>query len=161
LTPIQGYESKYAITDDGNIFSYHKGDIVNPVINSRGYYIVPLYKDGKRKNVRIHRLIAIHFIPNQNKLPEVNHIDGNKLNNRPDNLEWCTRSENMQHAYSTGLARVGEDHCNAKLTQAGVDYCRQVCVKRHPEFGVKALARQFGVSPMNISYVINGHTWNN
>lgn len=71
----------------------------------RGYYIVTLCKGKERKTKKIHRLVAEAFIPNvENKL-QVNHIDGNKLNNNVKNLEWCTDSENMIHAYKTGLMK--------------------------------------------------------
>lgn len=67
------------------------------------YCILALYNNGVRKDIALHRLVAKYFVPNPDNLPQVNHIDGNKHNNRADNLEWCTNSENQTHAYKTGL----------------------------------------------------------
>ena len=84
--------------------------------NSHGYKFISLGcgKRGTRKNIAIHRLVAEAFIPNPNNLPEVNHIDGNKLNNNIDNLEWCTRSENMLHAYKLGLHKPIQEYIKCK-----------------------------------------------
>lgn len=70
---------------------------------NKRYLVVTAQLEGKQKHFYVHRLIAEAFIPNPDNKTEVNHIDGNPLNNRLDNLEWCTRSENTQHAYRTGL----------------------------------------------------------
>ncbi|CEI81277.1 NUMOD4 motif [Oceanobacillus oncorhynchi] len=64
---------------------------------------VELYKEGSRKRVRVHRLVAEAFIPNPEKLPQVNHKDGNPLNNHVENLEWCTHKENVNHGFDNGL----------------------------------------------------------
>lgn len=71
--------------------------------NKNGYPQVNLCHEYKRKYKRIHRLIALSFIDNPNNYKEVNHKDGNKLNWAINNLEWCTRSQNMKHAHETGL----------------------------------------------------------
>jgi len=74
-------------------------------VNQFGYEEIHMSKDGKNKHCRIHRLVAEAFIPNPDNLPEVNHIDGVKLNNCVENLEWTSRSANMLHAYSIGKGR--------------------------------------------------------
>ena len=71
----------------------------------KGYLVAHLSKDNKAKNILVHRLVAESFIPNPNKYPCVNHIDGNKQNNNINNLEWCTHSENDLHAYKIGLRK--------------------------------------------------------
>lgn len=71
--------------------------------NKKGYTQTILYRDKKPYPVKIHRLVANAFIPNPENKPQVNHIDGDKNNNRIDNLEWCTQAENIQHSYKTGL----------------------------------------------------------
>jgi hypothetical protein len=65
---------------------------------------IALFKNSKEKNIRVHRIVAEAFIPNTCNKTQINHIDGNKTNNRVDNLEWCTCSENINHAYKTGLS---------------------------------------------------------
>jgi hypothetical protein len=71
---------------------------------SNGYRFVCLRKNGINKNVLVHRLVAKSFVPNYEELKCVNHLDGDKLNNSIENLEWCTFSQNRKHAYATGLA---------------------------------------------------------
>lgn len=87
--------------------------------DNNGYLYVSLYnKENKRKSLKIHRLIAEHFIENKDNKPEVNHKDGNKQNNVIVNLEWVTKSENTIHAFRLGLRKIikGEDHVNSKYT---------------------------------------------
>lgn len=104
---ILEFKGQYQVSNLGNVRSLIRNKILKPAkisnnrINSTGYYVVNL----KGKLYYIHRLVAETFIPNPNKLPQVNHIDGNKLNNCIDNLEWCTNSENIKHAYRTGLMK--------------------------------------------------------
>lgn len=92
----------YDVTEDGVCINTETGHIKKPFI-SRGYKKVKLWKNGKSKNMLIHRMVALKYIPNPDNKPQVNHIDGNKLNNNVSNLEWCTREENMQHAYKHNL----------------------------------------------------------
>lgn len=68
----------------------------------KGYYIVSLSKDNKQTNKYIHRLIAEAFLPNENNLPVINHINGDKTDNGLENLEWCTKRRNIEHAIETG-----------------------------------------------------------
>lgn len=77
--------------------------IKNTSVGWHGYVWVSLCKNGKQKTHSVHRLVAMAFIENSNKLPAVNHIDGNKENNTVDNLEWCTNHENQMHASKNGL----------------------------------------------------------
>jgi hypothetical protein len=74
--------------------------------NKKGYAQTILYRDKKPHPVKIHRLVANAFIPNPENKPQVNHIDGDKNNNRIDNLEWCTQTENIQHSYKVGLRNI-------------------------------------------------------
>lgn len=77
-----------------------KGKLLSPYITKKGYLKVALYlnNNGENTKFRIHRLVAETFIPNPQNLPEVNHIDGNKINNSVTNLEWCTGEYNREHA---------------------------------------------------------------
>ena len=94
---------KYQISTAGNLTRLSSGVIKRPHINPYGYLTYIIYNRGKRKTVFQHRLIAQAFIPNLDNKPQVNHIDGNKLNNSIENLEWCTAFENMHHAFAIGL----------------------------------------------------------
>ena len=80
-----------------------KGRVLKPWTDSNGYLVVYICGEGRREAINIHRLVAYTFIDNPDIKKDVNHIDGNKKNNAVDNLEWCTRKENMEHARKTGL----------------------------------------------------------
>ena len=104
--PIKNYESSYQVSNLGRIKRIYKNrpeKILKPVKGSFGYLYHSISSTGKSKTIRLHRIVAESFIPNPKNYPEVNHIDGNKENNLPSNLEWCTRSHNMKHAYCKGL----------------------------------------------------------
>jgi hypothetical protein len=100
---IIGYEGLYQVSNLGNVKSIKKNKLMKIGLHADGYNRLWLSKENKSKGFLLHRLIAIHFIPNPNNLPEVNHKDANKLNNSIDNLEWCSHSENMNHANNMGL----------------------------------------------------------
>lgn len=114
-------------------------------------------RNSKSKTLKIHREVAKAFIPNPNNLRVVNHIDGNKLNNNVNNLEWCTDQENVIHAYKTGLAK-GVKGCNnvgSKLTEDDVKWIREHYIPKDPKFGCRALAKKFNMKHSNISRLIN------
>ena len=111
---IEGYENKYQVSNLGNVKSLETwtGDkyirrekILKNMVYGNGYYYVCLSKNGKVKKYKVNRLVAQAFIPNPDNKPFTNHIDGDKLNNNVDNLEWCTQSENMKHASMIGLRK--------------------------------------------------------
>ena len=110
---------KYFIWPDGTVFNSF-GRKLGVKTNKSGYKCVVL---GRNCNELLHRLIAEAFIPNPNNLPIINHIDGNKLNNSIENLEWCTHSQNTLHAYETGLT-VGKK-CAPALSIREKEYIRQ------------------------------------
>ena len=119
---IQGYEEKYQISNIGRIKNKINNRLLRPRVGTYGYYKVNLYKNKKVKTIEIHRLVAEAFIENPESKSEVNHIDGNKLNNNITNLEWVTHKENINHAWRTKLfepvrkasKRYGKSNPNAK-----------------------------------------------
>jgi len=121
MTDIPNYESLYAVTKDGQIWSYPKtnkyvkhlkGAWLKKTVDN-GYEYVGLYKSKRPKKTSVHRIVAITFLPNPYKLPEVNHIDGNKLNNNVENLEWCTSKYNSEHAQKLGLNNISDKNKEA------------------------------------------------
>lgn len=136
--PIEGYEGLYEISNFGNVKSLarswnfrdygngkvqvvkSKEKILKNTISKCGYMQARLSKNNKHGLKSVHRLVAQAFIPNLENKPQVNHIDGNKQNNRVDNLEWCNNSENQLHAWKLGLqtpywkGKFGKDHIHSK-----------------------------------------------
>ena len=106
---IKGYEGLYQVSNYGRVKrKYNNGKIriLKPISTNNGYLRVSLSKNSVNNTYFVHRLVAQAFILNPENKPEVNHIDGDKTNNKIENLEWCTRSENIQHAFYTGLNQI-------------------------------------------------------
>lgn len=126
--PLSGYENIYEIDDSGNVRSLdriekwgnfnrkRKGRDLLWLIDRYGYPCVKLSKNSKLKHFTIHRLVALTWIPNPENLPQINHKDGNKLNNHVSNLEWCSASHNVKHSYENNLkfGKSGADHYGSK-----------------------------------------------
>ena len=98
IKDIPGWEGLYACDTKGQIYSYHSNKFLSPSKSKRGYLHIIFSKDRKRYDYRVHRLIAMTFIDNPENKEQVNHIDGNKINNCISNLKWCTAEENIAHA---------------------------------------------------------------
>jgi hypothetical protein len=139
--PVMGYGDAYSVSDLGRVMrtaprkvwqrpSAARGSRAKPFepsecrsyLNRSGYPQVRIGPSGAQRTVSVHRLVALAFVPNPRGVRCVNHIDGDKTNNRPANLEWVTHSENITHALRTGLCVTpkGEAHGNAKLSEADV-----------------------------------------
>lgn len=105
---IDGYEGLYKIYRDQRIFSVKRCRFLSLFIKSTGYKAVSLKHNGNQK--LFHRLMAFAFVVNKNPeiFTEVNHINGNKLDNSPENLEWTTPSDNNRHSYRIGLKKISE-----------------------------------------------------
>lgn len=113
---------RYDVSDDGQIKNNKTGRIMKTAINTRGYEQVCLRDDNKTQHtVRVHRLVADAFLDGDKEHLDVNHIDGDKLNNRASNLEWCTRKENIAHAYDTGL-KVDKTKVKVRVVETGEEY---------------------------------------
>lgn len=97
----------YGVTEDGRVWSYKSNKFLKAG-DSHGYKMVSLRVDRKSKHMLVHRLVALTFLPNPDDKPQVNHIDGDKTNNRLENLEWNTSSENIRHAFATGLSKTNK-----------------------------------------------------
>jgi hypothetical protein len=97
------YFENYLISKDGDIYSNYTNKKLKCSSDKNGYLKIRLVNKSGRKTMFLHRLLAIQFIPNPLNKPFINHIDGNKYNNRLYNLEWCTHKENMKHAWDNNL----------------------------------------------------------
>jgi len=151
---IPGYEGLYQASNYGNIKSFKrrgqpKDRIRKPMMLTNGYRNIDLSKHNKRSLQKISRLVATSFIPNpENKLC-VNHKDGNKLNDKLDNIEWCTHSENQKHAYKLGLKKKV-----AKLNEFQVRVIRKIDDMTNTE-----IAKIFNVKQPAISQIKNYKRW--
>lgn len=103
LKDIKGYEGIYQISDNTEVINVKTGLVKKPWVNNKGYLCIDLSKDGVTKHYLLHRLYAEAFIPNPNSYPVVMHLDNNKQNLSPDNLQWGTYSENNSQAIEDGL----------------------------------------------------------
>ena len=106
LKDITGYEGLYRISDDSKVINIKTGKTIKPWINNKGYQCIDLTKDGERKHMLLHRLMAEAFVPNPNNDPIVLHLDNDKCNTDPSNLVWGTYSENNSQAIRDGLNSV-------------------------------------------------------
>lgn len=108
---IIGYEGIYQIDEYGNVYKASDFKLMSPYISNKGYKIIDLYKDGIRSKFLVHRLVAIHFVPNPNNYPIVLHKDNVKLNTHYSNLIWGTYSQNTIQAIRDGLTPVPVPPC--------------------------------------------------
>ena len=130
---IDGYEGYYQVSNGGQVRSLPrsimqgkrqvnlKGRLLKQCSDANGYQIVVLSKGGVHKSCRAHRLVAETFIPNIDGKIEVNHINGNKKDNRVENLEWNTRKENIIHSHKNGLAKLPPAQDRRKVLQLSQD----------------------------------------
>ena len=134
----------YSISSEGRVRNDETNKMKSMDATSDGYHKVDLYSNGKRTSVRVHRLVAEAFIPNPNKLPQINHIDGNKENNNVKNLEWVNNSQNMIHAYRTGLATPHPTYgmCGHKNPNGGRKGIPIFCVETNQTFSSAAEAER-------------------
>ena len=103
---VKGYEGLYCVSDEGEVKNVARNRLLNGCVHASGYKTVVLYKNSISKRHLVHRLVATAFIQNINEYEQVNHIDENKLNNKAENLEWCSRKYNMN--YGTICDRIKE-----------------------------------------------------
>ena len=145
---LVGYEGVYKISSDGEIYSVPrfntKGGLMKLHLHKTGYLYTLICKDGKQKNVNVHREVAKAFIPRPNNKTEVNHKNGIKTDNRVENLEWVTGKENIKHAYKTGLKK-------ASIGKVPVVVIRQDNGERTIYESIRSAARHLELNPNAVS----------
>lgn len=155
---ISGYENVYLASNLGRIKSLpkktRKGERVLSPIKGVNYFTVDLVKDKKVKKYLVHRLIAETFIGNLENKPQVNHINGIKTDNRIENLEWVTRSENQLHSIRAGLRTTnGIKNSQCKLSE------KEVLIILNDNRKYKYIAEQYNTSIPTISDIKRGYSW--
>ena len=147
-----GWEENYLVSDDGRVFSLISNRELKPYAKSRGYgykrrdYTVSITHNGKQRHPKISRMVAMAFIPNPLNKEQVNHIDGNPLNNHVSNLEWTTDKENRQHAVDNWLTRKG-------FTKEQFEQIKELSLKA---YSVKDISAITGVHPHCVKDIRRG-----
>ncbi|WP_018923850.1 NUMOD4 domain-containing protein [Salsuginibacillus kocurii] len=163
---VEGYQQFYQVSNLGRVKSLDRVDRRGQLRKGRvlkqnqsnGYYFIGLRKDGKVKQIDIHRLVALTFLNNSENKPAVNHIDGNKVNNCVTNLEWVTHKENSEHAVKTGLTNIsGENNGAVKLTEEEVKDIANTYIDTN--LTIQQIADKFEVSDGTVSNIVTGRGW--
>jgi len=161
---VKGYESYYQVSSLGSVKSlgnnkFKKEKVLKFGKDKVGYCLVNLCVNGKVKMYKVHRLVALTFLENPENKPQVNHINAIKNDNRVENLEWNTYSENIRHAFDNGLnkGRKGEIHHKSKLTEKEVIKIREVYSTG--SYSKKEIGVIFKVSQTQICRIVNRKNW--
>lgn len=159
LKDVVKYGNNYEVSNLGRVRSIdfidkrgyrRKSRIMAQANHHKGYKAISLTHMGKRKTYKVHRLVALAFIPNLENKPEVNHKDGDKKNNCVYNLEWVTTSENAIHIHKN------EFHSGDKLTEKDKEWIRENYKPYKSLYTYDDLSRMFNVSKTTIYFVLHG-----
>lgn len=160
---VKGYEGIYRVSNAGRVMSLKPGKrrhrhILKPYKRPDGYLEVDLWRDGKHKTLFVHRLVAEAFLEKPSPDHDVvNHRNGNKIDDRTDNLEWVTGPENEKHAAENGLKAHGEANGNARLTRDDAVKIRKLdAAGKHSQ---RELGKMFGVHHSTIGDIVRRETW--
>ena len=156
--PVTYHEERYSyeISSHGNIRNVKTGRLLKQSDSGHGYLVVSLSKKDEKKTVRVHRLVALHFL---NGTPQdVNHIDGNKKHNHFSNLEWTTSQENTKHAEAMGLKTShGQYSPNSRFYDNEI----QGVIEQGKTMTAVQIAKQRGTDPRTIRNILRGKTYKN
>ena len=176
---INNYEEKYKVSNTGKVKGIDrkdsmgrpvKGVVLKPNMSNSGYEQVGLSLNGIKTKFYVHRLVAKAFISNPNNKPCINHLDGDKRNNKVNNLEWTTQSENHKHAFKNGLRKITKSQKNAiskanrgfnnkhsKLTNKQVLEIRKLY--KSEDLTTKEIADLYNITFSNVAQIVRRETW--
>jgi hypothetical protein len=155
---VEGFGGYYLISNLGTVFSKKRNRILKGTINFYGYHKYWLRTvDNSYKIFSVHTLVALHFIENPLGYTEINHKDGNKLNNAVENLEWCSRSHNVKHAYDIGIKPrlIGEKNVRSKITSEIVNRIREDSLA----MSVTNVSKKYNLSESYTLKIIKKRAW--
>lgn len=162
---ISEYEGMYDVSNLGRIRSHKYINSPRTMANKKdpnGYESIVLCKYGTRNQQRIHRLVAFEFLPNPNNYPVVNHKNGIRNDNRAENLEWCTQSQNLIHSRDVlGYKRKGESSQGSKNGRALVSEEQVLAMRKDRELGKSniEISNCYKISPSTLSKILTRNTW--
>lgn len=163
---IPGFYGQYFASNMGRVKSVYRKRLgkrfdktasVNGTPDKNGYLRTIIRENGVKRYLSLHRLVAVTFIINPENKPDINHINGNKTDNRAENLEWVTKEENNNHAIKNNLFKcpLGQDHGCSKLRNEDVLFIR----KNNKKYTQKQLGEMFGVTQSMISAIVINKNW--
>lgn len=152
--PVKGWEDLYEVTNDGKIYSIRQGKFLKPRLSLDGYERVVLCKDGVRREMRVHRIVAEAFLENPNGLQQVNHKDFNTINNYVSNLEWCTNQYNSNYSSERRHKILYRDDVGRIKIYKSVRFTNVYNNNSFTILGLKNVAKQFGCSRKLVSQII-------
>lgn len=161
LYPVAGFEGLYSVSRCGRVYSHARYGAMSKwlrmTLDKNGYARVAFTRNNIAKTHKVHRVVALTFLPNPNNLPCVNHINGIRNDNRVENLEWCTIKQNVRHAWATGRAKAlkGELSATSKIS----DLRRIELVQDYALTSMtqNQIALKYGISQANVSLIIRGY----
>ena len=157
---VNNISTTYYITEDGRCYNSLTNKYLKGQENYRNHYLSYnlTLPDGSKKRVYAHRAVAIAYLPNPNNLPEVNHKDGNKLNNYVDNLEWVSSVENKRHAIQQGLYNYEHVYCFAPNRQLVAEYLSIADAARSTSLSISIIQQELHKTPKSLA---GGFYWSN
>lgn len=151
LKPIPGWEDRYLVDRKGNVWSTLRNQWKKHSVNENGYVYVTLTRDNKSCSRAVHRLVAETHIPNPDGKPNVNHIDADRTNYHADNLEWCTQSENISHAY-----HLGNRTAKKNFTEEETEWLLQQFLNGE---SMTSLANRMKIGLSRLTINLRNHAW--
>lgn len=147
----------YSINKLGQLKNNKTNKLIKVSIGKIGYKVVNLWKNNKYKTFYVHRLLCIYFKVKKRNKNEVNHIDGNRLNNDLNNLEWCSRTDNVHHALNTGLVSLGEKRKGSKLSNKQALDIYNFTINK--TYSVEHISLLFKISKTQVYQIKNKKEW--
>ena len=162
---VPGYEGFYEVSDHGRVRSFHnfghelkrEPKMMNPTKERYGYLQLTLCKNAVHEQIKVHQIVARAFMPQEQSGMQIDHINGDKTDNRLVNLEWVTPKENTIRSVATGLKPAGERHVMHKLTQAEVNKIRRLY--KTGDYSHRKLGKMFGISHCVAGKIIRNEMW--